>query len=137
MPLRFAAIAIVVALATSAGAPDPAVGRSVVPAEPAPARPAAPPACRDAAIGLTGDYAYALGSAAYADPDGDAEAGSSFGWLLDGVPGAYRAGGGAAGASSGALPGPYGPNSALGPARPALPGGIPCQPALPRASSPF
>jgi len=41
------------------------------------ARPAAaPPTCHSPAVALTADYAYAVGSAAFSDPDGDPEAGS-------------------------------------------------------------
>ncbi len=52
------------------------------------AAPAAPPICTDATAYLTADYAYAVGGAGFSDADGDAEAGSTFRWLADGVPAA-------------------------------------------------
>jgi hypothetical protein len=42
------------------------------------------PACQDANIQLTPDYRYLIGSAAFADTNGDAEAGSSFRWIRNG-----------------------------------------------------
>ncbi|MBN1660078.1 MAG: carbohydrate binding domain-containing protein [Anaerolineae bacterium] len=47
--------------------------------------PAAPPACLGAMAALTFDYRYATGSAELSDPDGDAEAGSTYRWLVNGT----------------------------------------------------
>ncbi len=47
----------------------------------------APPVCREPAIRLTPDYAYAVGSVGYADADGEPESGSTYRWLVDGQPG--------------------------------------------------
>ncbi len=40
-----------------------------------------PPTCAGANLRLTPDYRYLIGSASYADAEGDAEAGSAFRWL--------------------------------------------------------
>ena len=45
-----------------------------------------PPTCANAAVRLTHDYAYAMGSADFSDPDSDVESGSTFRWLVNGVP---------------------------------------------------
>lgn len=79
----FCVLAVATGLARAAASPT---ARSHVAAPGAGADgPAAAPSCRDAAVRLTDDYAYAIGSAGYADPDGDAESGSTFRWLLDGA----------------------------------------------------
>ncbi|MFZ6028747.1 MAG: LamG-like jellyroll fold domain-containing protein [Chloroflexota bacterium] len=52
--------------------------------QPGEARPAAPPTCSDAAVSLSSGYTYAIGSARFADPDGDGEAGSRYHWLVNG-----------------------------------------------------
>src|ERR1019366_6791443 len=48
--------------------------------------PAAPPTCYGAANSLFPDYSYFIGSAGFADASGDAESGSLFSWLTNGVP---------------------------------------------------
>ncbi len=50
--------------------------------------PASPPICANAATALTFDYRYAVGSADFSDPDGDAESGSTYRWLVNGTPAA-------------------------------------------------
>jgi hypothetical protein len=47
---------------------------------------AAPPACSAAAVSLSPDYSYFIGSAGFADAGGDAESGSLFTWLSNGAP---------------------------------------------------
>ncbi len=42
------------------------------------------PTCSNAAIQVTSDYAYAIGSTDFSDPDGDPETGSLFRWLKNG-----------------------------------------------------
>ncbi|MGO8837117.1 MAG: LamG-like jellyroll fold domain-containing protein [Limisphaerales bacterium] len=48
--------------------------------------PAAPPTCYGATISLTPDDSYFIGSAGFADASGEAESGSLFCWLTNGVP---------------------------------------------------
>lgn len=50
------------------------------------ASPAEPPTCTNPTAALTADYAYAVGSAGFSDPDGDPEDGSTFRWLANGSP---------------------------------------------------
>ena len=45
-----------------------------------------PPTCTNSTISLTDDYSFIIGSADYADPDSDAEFGSTFRWLVNGAP---------------------------------------------------
>ena len=47
---------------------------------------AAPPACSGAAISLSSDYSWFIGSAGFSDSSGDAESGSLFTWLTNGAP---------------------------------------------------
>ncbi len=47
---------------------------------------ATPPTCNGAAISLSSDYSYFIGSAGFTDASGDAESGSLFTWLTNGVP---------------------------------------------------
>ncbi|MGD0815280.1 MAG: LamG-like jellyroll fold domain-containing protein [Verrucomicrobiota bacterium] len=47
---------------------------------------AAPPTCYGAAISLSSDYSWFIGSAGFSDASGDAESGSLFGWVANGVP---------------------------------------------------
>src|SRR5208283_3028760 len=47
---------------------------------------AAPPACYGATISLTPDDCYFIGSAGFADASGEAESGSLFCWLTNGLP---------------------------------------------------
>lgn len=47
--------------------------------------PAAPPACGNPTVKLAHDYAYVIGSADFSDPDGDAESGSHYRWLIGGT----------------------------------------------------
>lgn len=44
---------------------------------------AAPPGCNGAALALSADYSYFIGSAAFTDSSGEAEAGSRFRWLTN------------------------------------------------------
>ena len=46
--------------------------------------PAAPPTCSGAAISLSSDYSYFIGSARFSDASGEAEAGSLFRWITNG-----------------------------------------------------
>ena len=48
--------------------------------------PAAPPTCYGAAVSLSPDYSYFIGSAGFADASGEAESGSLFSWLTNGAP---------------------------------------------------
>jgi len=48
--------------------------------------PAAPPTCYGAAVSLSPDYSYFMGSAGFADASGDAQSGSMFRWLTNGAP---------------------------------------------------
>lgn len=47
--------------------------------------PSASPVCSNSAIKLTHDYAYVIGSADFSDPDGNAESGSRYRWLIGGT----------------------------------------------------
>ena len=48
--------------------------------------PATPPTCYGATISLSPDDSYFIGSAGFADASGEAESGSLFCWLTNGVP---------------------------------------------------
>ena len=48
--------------------------------------PAAPPTCSGATLSLSSDYSYFIGSGNFADTSGEAESGSLFRWLTNGVP---------------------------------------------------
>jgi hypothetical protein len=48
--------------------------------------PAAPPTCYGAAISLSPDYSYFIGSAGFSDASSEAESGSLFSWLTNGAP---------------------------------------------------
>lgn len=49
---------------------------------------AAPPTCAEATLRFSPNFQWLQGAASYADPDGDPESGSTFGWIVNGQPAA-------------------------------------------------